>query len=305
MPLSCPKWMRVKHHSLSTDEQSQNVACHTAPTYYQAMKNIFLSAILLTVASCNSPSPHTAFVNDVTLDYLIHGDGPPLYLLHGGMESRKSFEYQIAELSKTFTVVALDSREQGRSSRSDAQISYELMSKDVVALAKHLDHDRISIMGLSDGGVTAMTTAINSPELVDKLILLGANYHFDSYPEATRNFIANYEWDGNMDPKGYPGNFIEHYMTGHDDLTEFGDLLKEMSKMWTTSPTFTTSNLGTIQADTLVINGDHDDMGLDHVLSLYKALPNAQLFIVPDGTHYALEEKPELINSVILNFLNE
>jgi pimeloyl-ACP methyl ester carboxylesterase len=269
------------------------------------MEKFLLSAIMITLASCNSSVSQTAFVNDVSLDYVIRGDGPPLYLLHGGMESRDSFDQQIHELSKTFTIVALDSREQGRSSRADTQISYALMSKDVVALAKHLGHDRISIMGLSDGGVTALTTAMNNPNFVDKLVLLGANYHFESYPEATRSFIANYKWDGNTNPNGYPGNFIEHYLTGQDDLTEFGDLLEEMSIMWTTSPTFTTSDLGTVQAQTLIINGDHEDMGLDHALSLYNALPKAQLFIVPDGTHYALAEKPELINSVTLEFLNQ
>jgi len=276
------------------------------------MKNTLFLVILLTLAACNattsqttSISSQTVFINGVTLDYTVQGDGPPLYLLHGGMESRDSFNKQIPELSKTFTVVALDSREQGRSSRADAQISYALMSEDVVALAAHLGHERISIMGSSDGGVTALTTAINHPNLIDKLIVLGANYHFDSYPQETREFIANYEWDGNTDSNSYPGNFIKHYMTGHDDLIEFGNLLKEMSVMWINSPTFTVSDLATIKAKTLVINGDHEDMGLEHILSLYYALSDAQLFIVPNGTHYSFEEHPELINSVVVKFLNE
>lgn len=269
------------------------------------MKNVLFLMTLITLAACHSVSSQSASINGVIIDYTVQGDGPPLYLLHGGMESRDSFNKQIPELSKTFTVVALDSREQGRSSRADAQISYELMSKDVVTLAQHLGHDRISIMGSSDGGVTALTTAINNPKLVEKLVLLGTNYHFDSYPEDTRKFLENYEWDGNTDPNSYPGNFIKHYMTGHDDLTEFGGLLKEMSVMWTTSPTFSISDLATIKAKTLVINGDHEDMDLNHVLSLYNALSDAQLFVVPNGTHYSLEEKPELINSVVLKFLNE
>ena len=147
------------------------------------------------------------------MNEVFQGKGPPPYLLHGGMESRDSFEKQIPEFSKHFTVVALDSREQGRSGRVEAQISYELMSKDVVALARHLGHDRISIMGLSDGGVTALTTTITTPEIIDKIILLGANYHYDSYPAETREFLANYKWDGNTDPNNYPGNFVKHYMT--------------------------------------------------------------------------------------------
>lgn len=268
----------------------------------------FVVPLWLTIIVACSPTPppsQTATVNNVTLNYIVHGNGPPLYLLHGGMESRDSFENQIAEFSKHFTVVALDSREQGRSGQSDAQITYELMSKDVVALAQHLNHDRISIMGLSDGGVTAITTAVNSPEKVDKVILLGANYHYDSYPAETREFLANYKWDGNTDPNNFPGNFIKHYMTGHSDLSNFGALLEEMSAMWTTSPSFTISDLKTVKSKTLVVAGDHEDMDLGHTLSLYNAIPNAQLFIVPNATHYSLQEKPELINAVAIQFLND
>jgi len=269
------------------------------------MKNLALTLILLTLTACNASPPQTASVNGVTLDYTVTGNGSPLFVLHGGMESRKSFASQIPVFSTSFTVVALDSREQGRSGRSDAQISYELMSEDVVALAKHLGHERISIFGSSDGAVTALTTAINHPGLVDRLILHGANYHFDSYPDEMREFIATYEWDGNTDPERYPGIFIKHYLTGQDDLSEFGELLKEMALMWTTSPTFTTSDINKITAKTLVINGDHEDIDLNHTLSLYNALPNAQLFVVPDGTHYSLSEKPELMNMVVMKFLKE
>lgn len=269
------------------------------------MRKLIYPILLAMHAACSPRSPQNVSVNDVTLNYVVKGDGPPLYLLHGGMESRDSFEKQITEFSKHFTVVALDSREQGRSGKADAQISYELMSKDVVSLSQHLGHDRISIMGLSDGGVTALTTAITNPKIIDKLILLGANYHYDSYPAETREFLANYKWDGNTDPKSYPGNFIKHYMTGHNDLSDFGNLLEEMSAMWTQNPTFTVSDIAKVKSKTLVIAGDHEDMDLGHTLSLYNALPNAQLFIVPDATHYSLQEKPALINGVAIQFLKE
>ena len=269
------------------------------------MKKFTASLACLLLIACGSATSHTTSINDVSLNYLVAGNGPPLYLLHGGMESRDSFKEQIPELSKQFTIVAIDSREQGRSGRSADQISYDLMAKDVAALAKFLDHDRISILGLSDGGVTALTTAINNPQIVDKLVLLGANYHYESYPEETREFLANYKWDGNTDPKAYPGNFIEHYLTGQNDLSNFGNLLGEMSTMWVNNPTFTVSDISTVQSKTLVIAGDHEDIDLQHTLSLYNTLPNAQLFIVPDATHYSLQEKPALLNSVVLTFLNE
>ena len=270
------------------------------------MKIILLIVASVALFACNNPtSSERAFINGVELDFVVHGDGPALYLLHGGMESRNSFENQISNLAEHFTVVALDSREQGRSGDSSSQISYALMSQDVVALAAFLGHEQISIMGLSDGGITAITTAIANPRLVDKLILLGASFHYDSYPDGTREFTANYEWDGDRNPNEYPGNFIKHYLTGHDDLSKFGEKLKEMAFMWTTSPTYEQSDLFAIKAKTLIINGDHEDTTLEHVLDLYDAIPNAQLFVVPDATHYALLEKPDLLNGVIMTFLND
>jgi len=280
------------------------------------MKNtliwLILSWVSLTACRPSSsalPASHlskTFHTDGVDLSYSVTGRGAPIYLLHGGMESRDVFTDQISALSQSYTVVALDSREQGRSSRSDAQISYTLMSQDVLALADHLGHDRLTLMGSSDGGVTALTTAIARPERVDTLILLGTNYHFEAYPKATRDFIANYEWDGQaVDPDSYPGIFIKHYKTGHDTLDGFGDLLEEMSVIWTTSPTFTPSDLAAVQARTLIINGDREDIALPHVLSLYGAIPDARLFVVPGATHYVAQEKSALINSVVLEFMRD
>jgi len=269
------------------------------------MKNITTIIFLGLLSLSTSANAEKIFINGVELDYVVQGHGSPLYLLHGGMESRDSFEKQIPALSKYFTVVAIDSREQGRSGSSDTNISYELMSKDIIALAAHLNHERISIMGLSDGGITAITIAINNANLVDKLVLLGATFHYNAYSDEAHDFIANYEWDGTTDPNSYPGNFIKHYLNGHDDLSGFGTLLKEMSCMWTTSPTFEKSDLNAITAKTLVINGDHEDTDLTHALALYDGIPNANFFVVPNATHYALQEKPELLNKVIVNFLRD
>jgi pimeloyl-ACP methyl ester carboxylesterase len=269
------------------------------------MKKYLLSLLALTSAGCQPAVSENLYVNGVSLNYIVRGDGPPLYLLHGGMESRESFEIQIPVFAKNFTVVALDSREQGRSGSSEEQISYELMSNDVLALAQHLGHERISIVGLSDGGITGLTIAIRRPDAIDKLVLLGATFHFDSYPSDVRDFISNYEWDGNTDPTKFPGNFIKHYLSGHNNLDDFGRLLKEMATMWTTSPAYTRSDLQKIEANTLVINGDREDTILEHALELYAGITNSQLFVVPGGTHYSLQEKPELVNHVIMKFLTD
>lgn len=269
------------------------------------MKQFLTLLILPLLAACSHAQSERVTLNGVDLAFEVHGDGPPLYMLHGGMESRASFAKQIPVFAEHFTVVALDSREQGQSSDVPAQISYDLMSEDLLALANHLGHDKISVMGSSDGAITAMTTAFKHPARIETLILLGPNFHYSSYPAETRAFLANYKWDGNTDPAAYPGIFIAHYLTGHDDLTGFGARLEEMTQMWINNPAFTLADLATINARTLIINGDHEDIPLPHIVELYGALPNGELFIVPDGDHYSLQKKPDLVNAVMLEFLSK
>ena len=244
-----------------------------------------------------------AIINDVLLNYVVQGSGAPLYLLHGGMESRDSFTHQIPALTKHFTVVALDSREQGRSGPSDQPISYEVMAQDVLELTAHLGHDKISILGSSDGANTAIALALSHPEKVDHLILCGANFNVDAYPPEVLKFLKEYKWDGDTDPNRYPGMMIDHYLSGHDNLDGFGELLQKMTLMWTTSPNHTIEDLKAIKAKTLVINGDRDDTVLEHALALYRGLDDAQLFVVPGGSHYALQTHPEVINRAVLDFL--
>ena len=56
------------------------------------------------------------------------------------------------------------------------------------------------------------------------------------------------------------------------------------------------------QTPFLVIASDHDIITIDHSVSLYKHLPNAYLFIVPNASHLSLAEFPNFINGEIIRF---
>lgn len=57
------------------------------------------------------------------IGYEVSGNSIPLVLLHSGMMSREDMRTQIGHFSQYFKVIAIDAREQGRSSSSDTQIS--------------------------------------------------------------------------------------------------------------------------------------------------------------------------------------
>ena len=68
-------------------------------------------------------------------------------------------------------------------------------------------------------------------------------------------------------------------------------------------PTLTANDLATIPCRTLVMFADDDEVRLEHAIALYRALPDAELAVIPGTSHGLLVEKPELCNAMIVDFL--
>lgn len=267
-------------------------------------------AIVSSLTIANSSSADTHMSSDGTrIDYEVVGTGPALVLLHSGMMSREDMRGQIEYFADRYRVIAIDSREQGRSSAAISQISYEKMASDAVEILDELAIDQAHFFGQSDGGITALMIAHLYPSRVDKFIIHGAVFHFDAYPPEQLEGWLNINWDADNqrlnNPNGFPGMAIEHYLLGQDNLENFRAHLQEMALMWATSPTLTVEDLNVINVPALVIVGDHFDISIPHTVEMHEALGNSQLFVAPGATHFIHQEKPELLHSVIQNFLNE
>ena len=68
-------------------------------------------------------------------------------------------------------------------------------------------------------------------------------------------------------------------------------------------PHIPVDDLGRISAPTLVVMGDDDLMSVEHSAALFRAIPNSELAVVPGASHAVVIEKPELLNRVVLDFL--
>jgi pimeloyl-ACP methyl ester carboxylesterase len=233
----------------------------------------------------------------------------PLVMLHSGMMSRDDMRAQIDYFSNHYQVIALDARKQGRSSGSSEQISYELMSNDFIALLDHLSIKKTSVFGQSDGGITALLATHHHPERINKLIIHGSVFSYNAYSPQVIEGMKNITWDPKStkdnDRSIFPGMAIESYLLGHDDLHNFERYLQEIASMWSSSPNLSVKDLNQIKVSTLVIVGDHHDVSLSHTIKMHEALSHSQLFVVPGGTHFVHQEKPELLHKVMHNFLIE
>jgi pimeloyl-ACP methyl ester carboxylesterase len=49
--------------------------------------------------------------------------------------------------------------------------------------------------------------------------------------------------------------------------------------------------------------GDDDLVRLEHAVAMYRAIPDAELAVLPGTSHLVPMEKPELVNSLLLDFL--
>jgi pimeloyl-ACP methyl ester carboxylesterase len=104
------------------------------------------------------PSEHSGHVdaNGISIYYAIYGQGPPVILLHGGLVNSDWWGNQIPALAAHHTVIVMDSRGHGRSSRDARPYSYDLMADDVVALLDALSCPRPTL----SAGVTVRSLAL-------------------------------------------------------------------------------------------------------------------------------------------------
>ena len=123
------------------------------------------------------PSKHSGRVsaNGISIYYAMYGQGSPVILLHGGLVNSDWWGNQIPALATHHTVIVMDSRGHGRSTRDAQPYSYDLMADDVVALLDALKLPKTDVVGWSDGAIIGIDLAIRHPDRVGKIVAFGAN----------------------------------------------------------------------------------------------------------------------------------
>ncbi len=231
------------------------------------------------------------------IHYAIYGKGDPVILLHGGLGNGDHWANQVPALADKYEVIAIDSRGQGRSTRTRAQVTYDIMASDVLAVMDHLKVDRAALVGWSDGGEIALKLAIDHPDRVTKLFVVGANYDANgSKPRGSQRAETF-----NI----YATKCRNDYVKMSKTPRQFDQLVDWMMPVWRNPMGFTKDQLRSIQAPTLVADGDHDEIiVLDQVEEMAKLIPHARLEVFKDTSHFALWQDPDAFNKVLLDFLS-
>ncbi len=238
-------------------------------------------------------------VGDVSIWYAEEGSGKPLVLLHGGLCTNETWAAQTPAFAQQFRVIAPERRGHGHTADVAGPLTYSAMANDMIGVLDRVVGMPAHLVGWSDGGILALMIAIARPDLVAKLVAIGANYDPSGMVPGVQEMFARTAPDS-AEMATLRGPYEMHSPDGPEHWPIVFDKFVELIRL---EPNISLEELGRISARTLVLVGDDDFVSLEHTAALFRAIPNSELAVIPGTSHAVAMEKPELVNRIVLDFL--
>jgi len=262
----------------------------------------------------------TAKINGAEIYYEITGNGQPIIFLHAGIADSRMWQKQVAFFSKQYKVITYDLRGFGKSPMPAGTYAHY---RDLAALMDTLDYDSAILAGCSLGGSVAIDFALEYPDRVKALVLVGSavdGYRMED--EKTRENWKEIETafiEGNLDKVA--DLEIEHWIIGSgdsegrfkdSDLELFRDMIithynHDPDKGEEEGPDeLSIDRLGHIKVPTLAIVGNLDTSDMIQIADiLARKIDGAKKGVIPGTAHLSCYEKPDEFNSLVNTFLRE
>lgn len=252
--------------------------------------------------------------------YDVHGEGPVVALVHAGIADSRMWEPQLRSFAESHTVLRLDLPGFGRSPNETSPVSYR------GAVAEALDVagvDRAALVGTSLGGLTALELALEAPERVSALVLVGAGIDDHEWSEETETFGAEEEAALERgDLAGAAMVNVDFWVAGprrsvEEIDPEVRELVAEMQRhafelgeghedlrAARLDPP-ASQRLGDIGVPTLVVTGDEDVEDIQVIGDrLAREIPGAERAHIAGAAHLPNLECPEEFDRIVLGFLS-
>jgi len=279
----------------------------------------------------------------IRLHYVTAGTGDLILFLHGFPEFWYEWKNQLLDFGRDHQAVAPDLRGYNLSSKPTdvEQYDIKLLVEDVRALADHLRHRKVILVGHDWGGVVAWAFAAAHPDYLSTLMVINAPHpavfqrELASNPkqQAASMYMLLFRSpqaeqmlsDNNyslLDQTILAAGLKQGYFTEEDRqaylrawsqpgaLTGGLNYYRAARAGPPTADNPSASGLGvdpaslTVQVPTLVIWGERDSYLLTGNLDgLDRFVPNLTIHRIPEGTHWLVHEKPALVNSLIRDFI--
>ena len=244
------------------------------------------------------------------------GDGPPLVLVHGFTQTARSWRRVEPSLPTGYRRVAVDLPGPGGSG--------EVAVANLDEAARLLGElgGRATYIGYSLGGRTCLRLALGSPELVERLVLIGATAGMADDAERARRREADEALAGELEAGGDPGvaRFLERWLAGplfahlsadQADLAARLDntargLAASLRSCGTGTQPPSWEALGHLAMPVLVVAGERDARFASLGRRMVAAIgDNARLALIEGAGHPACFEAPERFGALLGEFLAE
>ena len=204
-----------------------------------------------------------------------------LILIHGSGHKKESWEKMISymENKKEILYPNLSTILNGK------EASYSNLYSQFVKYCNKID-EKINLCGLSLGGILALNYALNFPEKVNSLILIGTPYKVPMVMFRIQNMIFKF----------LPNSLFESMAINKKDTFILGNSMKNLDF---------SNDVKNIKCKTLIICGKKDKANIKSAYYLSENIKNSQLKIMNNTGHIVNEENPRELSLIISNFIKD
>jgi 2-hydroxy-6-oxo-6-(2'-aminophenyl)hexa-2,4-dienoate hydrolase len=253
--------------------------------------------------------------------YLEAGSGPPLVLIHGGgsgADAYGNWRDCIPLYAPKFRTFAVDMVGFGKTAKPDpASYGYTQKGRNehIAAFIRALDVGPVSLIGNSMGGATALGVAMTRPELVSRLVLMGAGgLKGAGLPRPALKAIVEYDFtvegmrrlvDALTGSRYQPTDEMIRYryeLSVQPDTRAALEVINAKVKQGDMA--YEDDQIKSVKTPTLVVNGKEDQVSTLARANLYiELLENSWAYFVPHCGHWVMIESPRDFVAVTTNFL--
>lgn len=311
---------------------------HPDSIRYTLLLSLFLFACPM--VACTSPTqipPHfdaieripikTVLVQGQRIAYLDLGAGPPVILIHGFGGSMWQWEYQQQSLAQHVRVLTLDLPGSGLSDKPDIEYLPDQMLDFLTGFMDALQLPKATLIGNSMGAGLAIGMALNHPNRVDKLVLIGG------LPARVMDHLASPSFRRAMETRAPSwlvsfGNWLfgrfatesvlKEIVYDHTLLTPAvidrsnhnrrrPGIIKPIMAVRQALPLWERNfapRLATIAHPTLIVWGEQDRVfPLAVGEALHQTIPRSQFVLIPHAGHLPQWERPDLVNRSLITYI--
>ena len=249
---------------------------------------VSLAVVLLVLTGCGQPAlrapssirEESVRLGDLVQHYRRSGNGTPLLLIHGLTNTWRVWRPHIEALAAAHDVIIPDLRGHGATPNPEADLTSAQKAQDMFALLDALGIKEVQLAGFSFGGHVALRMAAMQPARVEAMVVIAGAHRLIGSAVQTH--------ESSLRTGLQPGWYLDEVRNWHPA----GE--KQVQQVWqqgfasalAADFPMTDASLAAIRARTLIIQGDRDDFyPLEVPLDLYRKIPRAQLWIIPNATH--------------------